>query len=56
MQNRHKKKMDIAVKSRSRNVNRRGETLYFVVGKGKIEKKLQIMSLPAAKIRVQYPV
>ena len=56
MQIRHKKKMDIEKYKHQRTDSQNDASLYFVVGKGKNEKKLQIMSLPAGKIRVQYPV
>ena len=56
MQKSCKKKMDIDSGKSRENAFRTESTLYFVVGNAENEKKLQIMSLPAGKIRVQYPV
>lgn len=56
MQNVHKKKLDMPNETEQRIPFVTVLTLYFVVGNAEIKKKLQIMSLPASKIRVQYSV
>ena len=56
MQKHRMKKMDNAEKLSQKYRGERGEPQYFVVMTVKKEKKLQIMSLPAGKLIVEYSV